>query len=63
LSDIKSIDYDKFTNDFNHLLNIHKTDYKTYPVFAFAFSETELNDKTEIDKFLFSDLREYIITE
>ena len=63
LSDIKSIDYNKFTNDFNHLLNIHKTDYKTYPVFAFAFSETDLNDNSEIDKFLFSDLREYIITK
>ncbi len=63
LSEIKSIDYDKFNSDFNHLLNIHKTDYKTYPVFAFAFSETELGDKTEIDKFLYSDLREYIITD
>ncbi len=61
LSDIKAIDYPKFTKSFNHLLHIHKTDYKTYPVFAFAFSETEVNDKTEIDKFLYSDLKEYIV--
>ena len=60
LSTIKNIDYEKFTADFSNLLKIHKTDYRTYPVFAFAFSETDISDKTEIDKFLHSDLREYI---
>lgn len=60
LTDISSIDYEKFENDFQHLLHIHKTDYKTYPVFAFAFSETELGNETEINKFLYSDLTEYI---
>ena len=60
LDKIESINYKKFEADFSNLLNIHKTDYKTYPVFAFAFSETELDNKEEINKFLFSDLTEYI---
>jgi hypothetical protein len=61
LSDIKSIDYNKFTNSFSNLLHIHKTDFKTYPVFAFAFSEIDLSNKNEINKFLYSDLREFIV--
>lgn len=60
LDSIKTINYDKFENDFDNLLNIHKTDYKTYPVFAFAFSETDVNNTDELNKFLYSDLTEYI---
>jgi len=61
LESIKTIDYTKFENDFSNLLNIHKTDYKTYPVFAFAFSETNIDDDKELNKFLYSDLTEYIV--
>jgi len=61
LTDIKTIDYAKFTNSFSNLLHIHKTDYKTYPVFAFAFSEIEIDNTAEIDNFLYSDLKEFIV--
>ena len=61
LDSIEGINYQKFENDFENLLHIHRTDYSTYPVFAFAFSETNIYNDDEINKFLYSDLREYII--
>lgn len=61
LEKIDYIDYKKFEADFANLLHIHKTDYKTYPVFAFAFSETRSEDKKEVEHFLHSDLTEYIV--
>jgi hypothetical protein len=61
LSDIDYIDYKKFSARFSNLLHLHKTDFKKYPVFAFAFSETTAADRDEIDHFLHSNLMEYIV--
>lgn len=61
LSDIASIDYEAFVRDFERPLNLRKMDYKTYPVFAFMFSETSEKDTREFDYFLKSDLKKYII--
>jgi len=61
LEKIDYIDYKKFEGDFGNLIHINKTDYKTYPVFAFAFSETRTGDQKELDHFLHSDLTEYIV--
>ncbi|MFO7862998.1 MAG: hypothetical protein R6U85_03275, partial [Salinivirgaceae bacterium] len=61
LSDIDYIDYKKFSARFSNLLHLHKTDYKSYPVFAFAFCETTAADSDEINHFLHSNLMEYIV--
>jgi hypothetical protein len=61
LETIDYIDYKKFESDFSNLLQIHRTDYRTYPVFAFAFSETRVENKQEMQHFLHSDLTEYIV--
>ncbi len=61
LKEIKTVDYEKFTGDFSNLLQIHKTNYKKYPVFAFAFSETSEMEKEEINHFLHSSLEEYVV--
>jgi hypothetical protein len=61
LEKIDYIDYKKFEGDFGNLLHNNKTDYRTYPVFSFAFSETRIGDQKEVDHFLHSDLTEYIV--
>lgn len=61
LQTIDYVDYKKFEADFSNLLHIHRTDYRTYPVFAFAFSETPADEKKELNHFLHSDLIEYIV--
>ncbi len=61
LEEIDYVDYKKFERDFSNLLHIHKTNYRQYPVFAFAFSETRSADKQEVEHFLHSDLTEYIV--
>lgn len=61
LEAIDYVDYRKFEKDFSNLLHIHKTNYREYPVFAFAFSETRTSDKDELAHFLHSDLTEYIV--
>ena len=61
LSDIDNINYEAFAKDFKHPLDLRKMDYKTYPVFAFMFSETNENDSNEFNYFLKSDLKKYII--
>lgn len=61
LNEIEKIDYDTFIKDFKKPLNLRKMDYKTYPVFAFVFSETDENDTEEFNYFLKSDLKKYIV--
>lgn len=61
LNTIDYVDYSKFEADFSHLLHIHRTNYREYPVFAFAFSETTKSDQKELNHFLHSDLTEYLV--
>lgn len=59
--DIKGFDYDKLILNFGKIHELRKVDYKNYPVFGFIFTETSMNNYTEIDKILKSDLKEYLI--
>ncbi len=58
--DIKHFDYDKLLNSFTKPLELRKTDYKKFPVFAFLFAQTDDENAEELKNILKSDLREYI---
>lgn len=57
---VKSIDYNRFEKNFKKPLEIRRTDFRKYHVFAFVFSETDESNRDEIDRMLKADLREYI---
>ncbi len=57
---ITSFDYQKLLADFEKPLELRKIDYKTYPVFAFLFTETRKDNFAELEHILDSDLREYV---
>ncbi|MGC9374485.1 MAG: ATP-grasp domain-containing protein [Bacteroidales bacterium] len=57
---VVGINYDAFQKEFSNLLHMHKIDYHKYPVFAFAFSEVDENNKTEIEYFLKSNMHEFM---
>ena len=61
LNNIESVNYEAFTKDFKNPLELRKMDYKTYPLFAFMFSETKEDDSKEFNYFLKSDLKKYIV--
>ena len=58
--DIKRFDYDKLLKSFTKPLELRKTDYKKFPVFAFLFAKTDDENAEELKNILKSDLREYI---
>ncbi len=57
---VEKVNYDAFKKGFSNLLHMHKIDYHKYPVFAFAFSEVDENNKTEMEYFLKSNMHEYM---
>lgn len=57
---IKKFDYDKLLKNFEKVLELRKIDYHEYPVFGFIFTETQTDNKSEIDEILKSELLEYI---
>ena len=62
-SDIASFDYDKLLTHFEKPLELRKIDYSKYPVFAFLFAETKVENMVELEKILVSNLREFIVTK
>ena len=60
LDKIESINYEAFLSNFSKPLELRKTDYKNYPVFAFMFSETNKENFKEIEYMLKADLKEFI---
>ena len=57
---VLEVDYDAFQKGFNNLLHMHKIDYHKYPVFAFAFSEVDEKNTTEMEYFLKSNMCEFM---
>ena len=57
---IKDFNYDKLLKSFSKPLELRKTDYKKFPVFAFLFTETADENAEELKNILKSNLREYI---
>jgi len=59
--EIKAFDYERLLSEFDNPLDLRKTDYRSYPVFGFLFTETRKERFSEIESILRSDLRKYII--
>ena len=62
-ANISSFDYDRLLSGFENPLELRKTDYKTYPVFGFLFTETGEENRRELEYILNSDLREFVETD
>jgi hypothetical protein len=62
IEDIKDIDYEGFASNYKNLLEMRRMDYRKYRVFAFTFSETDENNRSEIDRMLRADMHPYIVT-
>jgi len=60
LKNVASVDYPRFAANFSRLLELRPTDFKRYPVFAFAFVEVPSDDFSELHALLGADLREYL---
>lgn len=58
--DIKSFNYDKLILNFNKILNLRKVNHQKYLIFGFLFVETPINDKSELNFILHSNLKEFI---
>jgi len=63
VSKVRDIDYDGFAASFTKILEIRKTDWRKYRVFAFVSSETNPRTAAEIDRNLRLDLSRYVILE
>ncbi|NOQ51468.1 MAG: ATP-grasp domain-containing protein [Desulfuromonadaceae bacterium] len=57
---IASFDYAALLAGFAKPLELRRIDYREYPVFGFLFAETDVNDQSELEYILKSDLREYV---
>ncbi|MBN2071404.1 MAG: ATP-grasp domain-containing protein [Candidatus Krumholzibacteriota bacterium] len=60
-SSVKGIKYDEYLSNFKKLLEVRKTDFKKFIVFAFTFSETDDSNRDEIERMLQADMRDYLI--
>ncbi|MDY9926210.1 ATP-grasp domain-containing protein [Methanosarcina sp.] len=60
MEDIEAFDYEGFVSRFEKPLELRKLDYRQYPVFAFLFTETRNSNLGEIDRYLKTDLKEYV---
>ncbi|MBN2185473.1 MAG: ATP-grasp domain-containing protein [Candidatus Krumholzibacteriota bacterium] len=58
---VSGIKYDEYSSNFKKLLEIRKTDFREFMVFAFSFSETDGSNRDEIEKMLKADMRDYLI--
>ncbi|MDD3642699.1 MAG: ATP-grasp domain-containing protein [Candidatus Krumholzibacteria bacterium] len=61
LGDVERIDYDGFLSNFSKPLELRRTDWRTWRVFAFVFSETGPDTAGEIERNLAMDLSRYVI--
>jgi len=57
---VNGIDYDGFAANFTKVLELRKTDWRRYRVFAFVFSETDPGTSGEIERNLRLDLSKYV---
>lgn len=61
LADVERIDYEGFSANFSRPLELRRTDWRTWRVFAFVFSETGPESAGEIERNLALDLSRFVI--
>lgn len=61
LNNIEKINYESFLSNFSKPLELRKTDFRNYPIFAFMFSETTKSNFKEVEHMLKADMKEFII--
>jgi hypothetical protein len=57
---VHAFDYDTLCGRFNKVLRLRKLDYDKYPTFGFLFTETDAEDRQELDTIIGSDLTEFM---
>ena len=57
---VSKVDYQQFTRSFAKPLAIREMDYQKYGLFAFAFTETKRSERSELDRILRTDYKEFI---
>ena len=60
LSAIESVDYERFASRFSRVLELRRTDFNRYPVFAFTFVQVPSDDLSELHAVLGADLSEHL---
>jgi len=60
---ISVIDYDGFCGQFEKVLELRKIDYKAYPLFAFAFTETDEMNLESLKSVLCADFSPFVTTK
>ena len=60
LAAIESVDYEGFAARFSRVVELRRTDFNHYPVFAFTFVEVPSGDLGELHAVLGADLREHL---
>ena len=61
LSKILSVDYERFAAQFSRVLELRRTDFNRYPVFAITFVDVPSDDLSELHAVLGADLSEYLL--
>jgi len=57
---IRQFDYESLQKKFENVLEIRKVDHREFHFFGFAFVKSRKDNYSELEKILFSDLREFI---
>jgi hypothetical protein len=61
VSKVREIDYESFASNFSKIIELRKTDWENYRVFAFVFSETGPESVEEIERNLQLDLAKFVL--
>jgi hypothetical protein len=60
---VREIDYEGFAANFSKPIELRRTDWKTYRVFSFVFSETGPETASEIERNLQLDLSQFVLMD
>ena len=59
---IAKVDYDRFCDQFDKVLELRRIDYTAYPVFAFVFAQVDEKDLDSLMSLLSADFSRFITT-
>jgi hypothetical protein len=62
-SNIRDVDYEKYRQKFNKLLDLRKIDFHEYPIFAITFVEFKENEQQEMAALMKDDFRDVLVLQ